>query len=271
MNFGTLGIPATFGVGTLSAYDVWLARIAQAGGAVTERSKVLAYRFIESGQNYSFYGKIIYLLPLLGANIEAATVPLIDVLNRGPATNSGFTSSDFSETSGLSNPTEAAKYFDTGVKPSELGSSNNGGLGWFEKAIGLGSGVEPLGCYSTGGQRFVIDLRSTLQNFRWGTASNGAGNTSSGASAHYYGQRSASNSRAIYRDAAQVGSTNTMSDTASGASDATIFVMGVNASPKTYWKGRCACAYMTAGNLTTQEITDLHTFLNDFLITPTGR
>jgi hypothetical protein len=272
MNGGLLGFPGISAPGSFTEYDVWRYRINVVGGILTGSSEQYAFRFVESLRTRSFYGKLLYLLPFLGANIEAATVPLVDVLNRGPASNVGFVSADFTESTGLSNPTEAAKYFDTLIKPSELGASNNGGLGWVERAIGLGTGVEPIGCYNNSStQRFVIDLRSNVQNFRWGTASNGSGNTSTAINAHYYGQRAASNSRSLYRDAVQVGTTNTTNDTASAAADRTIYVMGVNTSPLTYWKGRSGCAYMTSGNLTAAEITDLHALINDFLIIPTGR
>jgi hypothetical protein len=38
-----------------------------------------------------------------------------------------------------------------------------------------------------------------------------------------------------------------------------------------FWKGRCAVAYATDGTLSGTEVADLHTLLDTYLITPTGR
>jgi hypothetical protein len=48
---------------------------------------------------------------MLGIGINAARVPLIDVLNIGAATNTGFADSDFSQTTGLQG-NGSSKYLD---------------------------------------------------------------------------------------------------------------------------------------------------------------
>lgn len=251
--------------------NLWRQRVVAAGGTFTSSSIGIATTLMRELRSRSYNKKIIYLLPLLGGNLAAARVPLRDTLGVGIAANSGYVDADFSESTGLANPTAAAKYLDSGIKPSQLGSSNNGGIGWWENNWGNGTNTLPMGCYSADSvDRFVLDLRSTTTFFMWGDPSNNAQNAVSTANADYYGQRSAANSRALYKNGTSV-ATNTASDSAPGSSDQTIWIGKANDGVARYWQGRCACAYLTDGTLTTAEVSDLHSLLQTYLITPTGR
>lgn len=252
---------------------LWMQRVLAGGGDFNVNSLIYADNLVKGLRSQTFYSKIVWLNPLLGRGINAARVPLIDTLNVGSSTNFGFLDSDFSESVGLSNPAESAKYMDSLIKPSQLGTSNNGGLGWWEKNWGAGSGVEPIGAYNTTGtnNRYVIDGRSNLQGFRWGLPGNSAGDTSTFSNAHYYGQRSNAVLRSLFKNGSTLGVDNTTSDPTSGTNENNIYWMGCNEGPASYWKGRCAVTYMTDGTLTSLEVSTLNTLLNTLLISVTGR
>jgi hypothetical protein len=210
------------------------------------------------------------LLPLLGSNMAAARVPLRDALNAGTALNSNFVDADFAQSTGLQgNGTN--KILDLNIKPGDLGTSANGGLGYWESNISFAGDVEPMGCYGGPSERFVLDLRSNVESFRWGTASNGAGTSGPATSAHYYGQRSSPTLRELFKNGSSLG-TNTTSDSPASASNRAIRLMGSDENGAlVYWAGRCAVAYLTDGTMSSSDVSDFHTLLQTYLITPTGR
>ncbi len=251
--------------------NLWRSRVVAAGGGFESNSLVLANNFVLLLQRKSYYVKVKYLLPLLGAGIGAAQVPLIDVLNVGIATNTNFVNSDFSQSTGLQGD-GSTKYLDSLIKPSQLGTSTNGGLGFWENNISFGSNVEPIGCYNTAANnRYVLDLRSNLRAFRWGNAGNGASDAVAATNGNYYGQRLSATSRTVYFNGSLL-ATNSTNDTTAGASDQTIQIVGSNeAGTPAPWPGRCAVAYMTDGTMTTDEVGDLDSLLRNYLLGPTGK
>lgn len=268
------------GGGYAAETTTWENRINALGGSVTTQEKDWADALIVAINSASYGSKIVYLLPFIGASIAAHRVPLRDALNVGAAISTGFTDADCDTATGLDNSAEANKWLDSGIKASQLGSNSNGGLGWYERNWGNGVNVEPIGAYgatSSPDERFVIDLRSNLQNFRWGTPSgSAAGSASSASNGHYYGQRSSATLRRLYKDGVNLGSDGTSSVTPTRAADGYILVHGCNSSISigyipAPWKGRGACAYMTDGTLSDADAADFHSLLNTYLITPTGR
>jgi hypothetical protein len=264
----------------------WISRIEALGGSVTSGEITIADDLIKAIKAESFNAKILYLLPLIGESIAAHRVPLRDALDVGAATLAGsvpFTDSNCATASGLTNSTEQHAGLDTGLTPADLDSvstlSNiNGGLGFWERDIGFGSGVEPIGCYDAAGSpdyRYLLDLRSSMKYLRWGSPSGApAGAGTSAASAHYYGQKSSNTSRKLFEDGVLVHENTSSVNSGSGGADTNICVMGsLAASGSTLyaWKGRCAVAYLTDGSLSDAEAADMHALLNTYLITPTGR
>lgn len=257
----------------------WYTRIAAIGGSVTTTDKDLADALIRQIQAASYGSNIVYLLPFLGNNIKAASVPLRDSLAVGAATITGFVDADCGNSIGLNNATEANKWLDSLIKPSQLGSSNNGGLGWYMRSWGNGTNVEPMGTYSSTNspdQRFVLDLRSSIQRFRWGAPANAAGPGTTTSAGHYYGQRSSATLRRIYKDGITLGTDSTTSDSASRANEQNIIIHGCRESnaSSTYvvpYKARSGCAYLTNGSLSDADVAAFHTLLGTYLITPTGR
>jgi hypothetical protein len=257
----------------------WAAGISTLGGSVTLQDEQWADALITALQGKTYNSKVKYLLPFLGNNIKAHRMPLRDSFSVGSANSIGsapFIDTDCSSALGISNPTEKDAYLDTKITAGMLGAGN-GGLGWYERNIGFGGGTEPIGSYRNSGPdsyRYVIDLRTSFQRFRWGNAGpTQAGPTTTAANGHYYGQRSSSTLRRIYKDGLSLGSDSTGSEAVDGENDLTIYVMGSHESLGAFasWKGRGACAYMTDGSLTDSEVLDFHNLLNAYLITPTGR
>lgn len=263
----------------------WESRITTLGGSVTSGEITTADALIKAIKAESFNSKIIYLLPFIGASIAAHRVPLRDTRNVGAASLIGgapFTDANCDTATGLVNSTEQAAALNTGLNfaSCNLSDANKGGLGFWERALGSGAGTECMGAYGSilfASKRFAIDLRADRTFFSWGDPNNRAQETTAATSAHYYGQSNGAASRKFYKNGSQVGAENTVNDSASGASGESLYVMGVNyenflaGGGFGAWKGRCAVAYMTDGTLSDTEIADLHSLLNTYLITPTGR
>src|SRR5207342_282175 len=133
----------------------------------------------------------IWLAPFVGSTIAEHRVPLRDTLAVGAMTSNGsspFTDADCDTSTGIVNSTEKNAYLGTQVQPSTTFAGRRGGLGFWERNIGLGTNVEPMGCYSSGGDRFVLDLRASFQRFRWGgVTSSQAGPATTATNGHYYG------------------------------------------------------------------------------------
>ncbi len=254
----------------------WRTAIVNQSGYLDRDSLRLANNLMAQLQGQSYRSKIVFLLPLLGRNTLNATrsfcVPLIDTIGTHITSAVSLVDADFSESTGLQGD-GSGKRIDLSIKPSQLGSGSNGGLGFWENNIDFtGSGTEVIGCYGdAGSSRFVLDLRSTRKFFSWGSPGNLAGPLTASTNGHYYGQRSSATSRELFFNGSSIG-TDTTSDAAAGVSDSIIQIMGCNENgPQTFWKGRCAVAYLTDGTLTSGEVADFHTLLQTYLITPTGR
>lgn len=257
---------------------VWISRVSMASGGFVGNSKALADALIIAIKSKAYNDKIIWLLPLLGNNLAAARVPLRDRLGVGIATNMGFTDGDFSQNTGLQGT--GAAVLDTLIRPSQLGISNCGGIGYWETKISFaGNTSELIGCANNpgpGSQGFGLFATATVQGFEWGQSS-GGGEVDypfAGTNGHYYGQRKNATLREFYREGSVV-ATDTVNNSTTAANISTIALLGVfstNILPgPRYWAGRCAVAYMTDGTMGIAEAADFNNLLKAFLLTPTGR
>lgn len=255
--------------------NTWIARVVAAGGTFESDSKTIANDFIVQLQAKSYGAHVIYVLPMLGANLAAARVPLRDSLAVGIATNHSFVDGDYSQATGLQG-NGSSKYLDLLIKPSQLGTSNSGGMGFLTNSFSAaGTDTELMGStgFAGGGDnRYVLDIRATsLRRGSWGDAGNSPSDTVSGADGDYFVQRSSSTSRKLYVDGSPV-ATNTTSDSAAGAGDRTIQLLAVTYDGGTFYDAsRCAVAYMTDGQLSDSDVADFHTLLDTYLITATGK
>lgn len=244
-----------------------------AGGTFAGDSIALADALIVALKAASYNAGVKWLLPLLGSNLAAARMPLRDSLGKGIATNANFVDGDFSQATGLKG-NGSNKILDTKIKPSDLGTSNACGIGYWENDIDFtGSGSEPIGMNTNpfNGNRYSFDLRSGSKWISLGDVANRYTAATAAGNGHYYGQRSSATSRKLFFAGALLG-TNTTSDAAVGAADRNMRLMGVDATGSLiYWKGRCACAYATDGTLSDADAAAFHTLLGTYLITPTGR
>jgi len=248
----------------------WAAAVIAAGGGFEPNSMIIASNLAKLLQSKSYYTKIKYFLPMLGMGINAARVPLIDVLGVGAATNTAFVDADFTQATGLQG-NGSTKWLDSLILPSQLGSSNSGGLGYIERSFATG-GIGPIGCSNNAGTNsFEIGLRDTFRTFRWGDTSNGATQASVPVNGRYYGQRSSATNRILDLTGSQIAS-DTTNDATAGSSDRTIFVVGANWNAGTQSDNSlCGGAYMTDGTLSVADILDLDSVLASYLVIPTGR
>lgn len=250
----------------------WASAVSAAGGTLAAGSKVIADTLIRAVQVSGFSSKIVYLLPLLGANLASARVPLRDTLGAGIATNSNFVDADFSQATGLQG-NGVNKILNLLIKPGQLGSGSNGGYGYVENNVNISASNYVMGCTTVNGlySQYAFIIYSGGGAFRWGQAANQALETATAVNGHYYSQRSSATLREIFFNGVSV-ATNTANDVPTGPNDRNIRLLGVDDNGVlAYNAGRCACAYLTDGTLTASEVATLHTLLNTYLITPTGR
>jgi hypothetical protein len=275
-NFGPIAASRLRSSGGGSGFDpetdTWISRVNAAGGTYEADSKALADALIIALKAKSYEAKIVYLLPLLGSNLAAARVPLRDSIGVGIAGNSNFVDGDFSQATGLQG-NGSTKILDSKIKPSQLGTSFRGGIGYWETNMNLSGHVEPIGCYSSGGgERFVLDLRSTpFKAFRFGDPSPNVSDPTTPTNGHYYGNRSGTTDLRIYFNGALL-ATQTGTNGTTGFSDTTMGICGSRGTASDGpWPGRCAAAYFTDGTMSDADVADFHTMLDTYLITPTGR
>lgn len=251
----------------------WQNRVVAAGGGFASNSLVIAGNFLNVLHGKSYSHKIVYLLPMLGVGINAARIPLVDKLNVGNATNTNFVDADFSQSTGLQG-NGTSKIFELPLKPSQLGSSNNGGMGYWENNINTSGSGYPMGCYTTTSSgRFLIVMTAAKSEFRWGINANGIINSVAPVNAHYYGRRLSATSRSLFINGSLIG-TNTTSDSAGGSSDTNIRVVGDHSfggAGNEYWAGRVGLCYLDDGTLSDEEATDFHSVLKNYLMVPTGK
>lgn len=247
----------------------WRDRVRTAGGNFEWNSIAIANTFVKQLRVKPYYNNIKYLLPMLGAGVNAARIPLIDRLNVGAATNNNFVNSDFSQSTGLKG-NGGNKVFDTLIKASDLGGgTNNAGFGYWARQINTGGwtfGSRPAqGLYG-----FYLN-QSPRELFYYGNGDGSQVDLSSPSTlTGYYCQRSSATSRAIYKAGVLIGSTSS-STTDAGSSGANIFLMGIDTSASFSTDGQCSVAYLTDGTMSANDIGDFHSLLNSYLIGPTGK
>lgn len=255
--------------------QIYVNKIVAAGGLINASSQAIANGLSRGIANSSFNAKMIWLLPLLGQNLIAGRFPLRDTLNVGAVANTAFTDEDFIQGLGLQG-NGTTKILDTGIQNIDLNNQGagdaRGGLGYWENNIDFGgTSKEPMGVYNAGlTTRYVLDLRSTFQAFRWGVPPSAAQQSTTAVNGHYYGQRSSATSREIFLNGLSIATNSSADLTDAGVSN--IKLMGCNQGGSlVYWKGRCAVSYMTDGMLSSAQVVELHSILQTYLITPTGR
>lgn len=250
--------------------SLWASRVQAAGGGFLPNSIGIANNFVRQLKSKSYASNVVYLLPMLGTNLGAARTPLIDTLNVGSSISTAFVDADFSQSTGLQG-NGTTKHLDSQLKPSQVGSSNNGGLGYWELGFATG-GTGPIGCSNTlADNSFEIGLRDTFRTFRWGSTANGAQQATVPVNGHYYGNRASATSRILYLSGSSIASDAT-NDATAGASDRNIYVVGAN------WTGDpssdnslCGMAYITDGGIDATAAADLHILIRDYLMGPSGK
>jgi hypothetical protein len=240
----------------------WMAAVNTAGGGFEWNSVAIANNFIRVLRTKNYYGKIKYLLPLLGKGIGAARVPLINSISSSSATNTSFVDADFNQSTGLTG-NGAGKRFDLGFTGSSLGSGGDGALGYW--ALSIGSNPHVMG--ERNGDLFCLIFSSAADEaFYWGSGGP-VQNIVAPTVSHYYGQRTSS-ALTIYRSGAQV-AINSMTSGVTNLNNTNMFFMGIDASFTT--NGRSGLGYLTDGTMTSNEISDFHAVLSAYLMGPTGR
>ncbi|BCT93530.1 hypothetical protein LYSHEL_25540 [Lysobacter helvus] len=262
------------GGGFQTETNTWESRVVALGGTVTSPDKALADALVVALKAGTYWSSLQYFLAFIGPDTVHHRVPLIDKLNVGAAGNTGFVDGDCDTATGLVNAAGSAKVFNTHVRPDALngGATNAAGMGIYLRTWTNGSAVEPCGTYDAAAQRWVIDLRSGLEAFRWSDVSTAVPSTATAATAaHYYGQAASATDRKLARNGTVIASSTT--NKSLGNVTAEILVAGCvdHVGAYTYTKGTYGAFYLTNGGLTNTDITNIHNDIGTYLITPTGR
>lgn len=271
---GIAGCSAFGGINVVVDTEVatWRTGIGTAFGASTPNLKSIsiAQNLIMALKASAYNSKIVYLLPFLGQDLVAARMPLRDSLGKGIADALGdINNGAFSEATGVQG-NGSSKGLGTLVLPSELGTSNNGGLGYWENNVSFSGNTEPIGCYGVT-SRFIIVGHASARGGCWGSPATAyATQAVAMANGHQYWERSSSTSREFFVEGVSV-ATDTDSDTALDANTRTIYVLARNYVTVDYWAGRCGCAYFTDGTMGATNIAAFDALLRTWLFTPTGR
>lgn len=248
---------------------LWKARAEANLGTFSENSVDIADALIRAINAATFNSKIVWLLPMLGANNKAACIPLRDTLNKGIA---GWADSPvtYAENQGFYQSALGVA-IDTDIKVSDLtAGSDTWGIGYWERGWTANAPDLAFIAYnSDGNAQGGLQMQPAGVNFYSATETFNRyvyGATSQ--NAHHYGQ-------------AQVGTLSIFADGAMTASSSSLAItdpafteraLKIHTSEYGFtYKGRCAVAYLTDGTLTAAEIAALHSLLNTYLIAPTGR
>lgn len=261
---------------------LWRDRIYAAGGCITDEHIEFADRFIRRLNALSINSKVVYLLPFIGCDLIAARVPLRDQLGVGIATNgnSAFQEADFDYNRGLKGD-GSSKYLDILFAPDDLeeqvGAVRRIGYGWWDTKLQdtLTTDDYIMGSFDGTGQ-------TIMRSFANGTVDFQSGNylgpfvacTANRQKGHYYAQRTGNTSRYGYENGVLY-ATQTSSESG-GISSQHIALFAFRDTPanggvREFYAGRCACAYVTTGDLTDAEALAMHEFLEEYLIDPLGR
>lgn len=253
---------------------VWEGRVLAAGGTLTVNSLTLADDWLVQLKTKAYFGKLVYLLPMLGGNLTAALIPLLDVLAKGATANTGFVDADFSETTGLQGD-GVAKKLQSPVKPSELNgtTANNGGMFFWEVQAMAARVMCGYGTATGGDTRFFLAGGATNTNMTWGLQANNAVKTPSPGIGLNHAQRSSATRRDLIFNGVSVAS-NTTNDPATDANAKTMPIFcfnnaaGVNSS---FWPGRCGLWGMETGDMSAADVLDFYTTSLTYLLQASGK
>lgn len=252
----------------------WQAAVATAGGTLGSQSLAIADALVVELRAKSWYAKLLYLLPLLGADLAAATTPLVDSGAKGRPTLSGISADDFSEPTGLT--FSGAALMDLPFYPNAIGASGAGGWGVWELAFNGGQ-ISHGYIDETFGDHYLLVLTSSFADARWGTIVPNTAHAiarwfgATQSAVNLYGQYYAP--ELILAENGVVVAANSDSRTLAGAG---LHTLSVGATRYRNWdtiysRSRIGCIYVTDGTLTAEEIADLHTTIHVALMLPTLR
>lgn len=248
---------------------LWQSRGVANLGTYGANSVSIADALIRAVNLESFNSKLLWLLPMLGANNKAASIPLRDSFNKGIA---GWADSPVTYAENLGFYQSALGVaIDTDIKVSDItAGSDTWGCGYWERDWTLNNPNLAFIAYNSdgnaqGGIQMIpggVNFYSATETFNRYVYAPGAQN------AHQYGQAQ-NGSISLYRDGSLAAQSSSLSITDPAFTER---ALKIHTSEFGFtYKGRCAVAYLTDGTLTAAEIARLHAILDQYLIAPTGR
>lgn len=263
----------------------WQSEVASAGGTLEVDSFTIANNLVTAMSERSYFDKLLYLAPFLGADINAARVPLIKRVAFGAyaMTNNGFVDGDFDQSTGVTG--DGTSYFSANFPCGNLwdhaakgGDGRAFGFGWYLNGFVSGGNYEVMGAAGIGGNdtRFILNFQAGSEGLMAGFPLNGNSYVSrlnAPTDGNYYGQRKETNERKLFKDGVLI-ATSTTAGATLNSPDPNIELFATfyaNGSTRSVVNDGCFCAYMTDGDLTDAEVDELNDDLDTYLIIPTGR
>lgn len=242
----------------------WKYQVLGAGGTFENDSVELANNFMLEFKAQGFDAHVKYLLAFLGADVLSFSAPLPNSLFKGRASNHGFVDADCSQSVGMQS--DGAKRFELKVRPTELGGAPKYcGFGYWE------TNMPAIASYAMGARdisllQLYLDPVTPREVIYSGYASDEtAGMPTNG---HYYVQSKNSTDLQLFKDGVSI----LLQPVNSGSPFLQDPIFNLCALDGVFFgSGRPGVAYLTDGQMSDMEISAFHAFLEDYLMTPTGR
>lgn len=253
---------------------VWRDRAIAAGGTFNADSILTADTLIRAVNATSWNDKLIYLVPFLGGDLITARVPLRDRKAVGISTNLGFVDADYSEGTGLQG-NGVDKALDIILTPAQVGQTI--GFGWWETNPTATIGLDAYVMGSHDGntdQTIIVAPTADLFRFQSGDILSPNVEKSTRRSGFLYGQRSSDTLREIFFNGALIQQDTTPDSSLTGGMNIALFAfrdIPPNGGVRKFYAGGAACALVTDGTLTPQEVVELQTLLQTYNLDPVDR
>lgn len=236
----------------------WKAAVTTAGGTWKFLDAQILNRFIVKAKASGYFSKIVYFMPLLGDQLDAALVPLLDTLAAGAPTNTGLTDANYTRAGGLDNLADVDAHLDTAIDASQAS-----GLGGhvLEKGPVSATGNLLMGFGDVADQyKFELNVLDSLNqiSFNWGNPSSAfPKDVVDRIAGTYYGQKIGA-VREVYQNGVLIDSNSDVSNEDDATADVFALMGSNRGTNQARFNGRVGCFILTDGSLSSTEVDEMH-------------
>jgi hypothetical protein len=258
--------------------SAWESAVVAAGGTMGSTAEAILNTLMGQLRGKTYFGKLVYFLPLCGVGINAARIPLIDTLSKGACSNIGMVDADFSQARGLIGD-GSSKRLDLPLRSSDVIAFTAGsfGMGVWDLQLAGNTPNMPFTSYLESNNLCGgILLYPGVELF----ASRGVNGQDSFREAYlyetvtagdFYGQDQGGTNISFYKNGSAL-STSYGITGAVGVNELAIGLCGCANNGAGWWSAdTLGAALVTTGTLTPTEIADLHATMHTYLLLATGK